>query len=69
MICTQALKAQHALAALKLMKLPGFADALSIDDIDDLNDDDVVSTLNVSTGISWRASQVRNQGGYLNGRS
>ena len=57
------------MAALKLMKLPGFADALSIDDIDDLNDDDVVSTLNVSTTISWRASQVRNQGAYLSGRS
>ncbi|KAK7502483.1 hypothetical protein BaRGS_00006436 [Batillaria attramentaria] len=49
---------RQAASKMKLLKLPGFASAVSVDDIDDLTDDDVINSLNVSARINWRASQA-----------
>jgi hypothetical protein len=55
----QAILSANRATHTKLLTLPGFAGAVSVDDIDDLDDNDVVMTLNVSRNINWRAAQVR----------
>ncbi|XP_076449177.1 LOW QUALITY PROTEIN: uncharacterized protein LOC143285663 [Babylonia areolata] len=58
LLADKALKAAHKQGTAKLLTLPGFADAVSVFDIEDANEDDVVQSLNVSTATKWRASQA-----------